>query len=269
MIRFDTHMHKKIKMYRFKVSLVGYHHQPIKYLHRIIDISANAYFSALHDIIFEAFDRFDEHLYKFYLTRQQEKNPNNLFNCQEEVVLPDDIPKKGTNSHFVNAYTIGDADLQEKEFMYYWFDYGDDWIHRIRVEKIFYIENEHPDEEMYYYDIVKKVGESPPQYDDDSVWNQGNEQSLEQQMMVTLLALLDQDMAGQITLGDIEDLGILEMMVEADIIKQPDSTKGKSQLPILTEAAKAKGKVLMEMLENMSIGTDTDMLDTTNNGSKK
>ena len=38
------------------------------------------------------------------------------------------------------------AKLQEKDFIYYRFDFGDDWMHRLCLEK---------------------VGESPAQYEDD------------------------------------------------------------------------------------------------------
>ncbi len=58
-------MSEKITMYRFKVSLIGPHEQPIGKLHRIIDVAGNAPFVVLHELIFEAFDRFDPHLFKF------------------------------------------------------------------------------------------------------------------------------------------------------------------------------------------------------------
>ena len=48
----------------------------------------------------------------------------------------------------------------------YRFDFGDDWMHRLRLEKIYPLEAAAIGDEPYTV-IVKKVGESPAQYEDD------------------------------------------------------------------------------------------------------
>ena len=58
-----------LTLYRLKVSLDFYRKVPMTKLHRIIELSENATFDDLHNQIFEAFERFDPHMYRFYLTR--------------------------------------------------------------------------------------------------------------------------------------------------------------------------------------------------------
>ena len=153
-------MSEKITMYRFKVSLIGPHEQPIGKLHRIIDVAGNAPFVVLHELIFEAFDRFDPHLFKFMLTRKEAKSERDLFGCPEEVAdleFAQDFGDKGRTVHDVFTYTLDEAGLKEKEFIYYWFDFGDDWLHRLRLEKIFQINDDDVESKGWYAEIVKKV----------------------------------------------------------------------------------------------------------------
>ena len=54
---------------------------------------------------------------------------------------------------------IGSVDLAEKDIFHYLFDFGDDWWHRICVEKIFESENNRKT-----IKLIKAIGEAPPQY---------------------------------------------------------------------------------------------------------
>ena len=56
---------------------------------------------------------------------------------------------------------IGSVDLAEKDVFHYLFDFGDDWWHRIRVEKI--KENENNRKSVK---LIKAIGVAPPQYPD-------------------------------------------------------------------------------------------------------
>lgn len=62
---------KKLIMYRLKVSLDFHRKVPMSKLHRIIELSENSTFELLHYQIFEAFERFEPHMYRFYLTRDK------------------------------------------------------------------------------------------------------------------------------------------------------------------------------------------------------
>ena len=56
---------------------------------------------------------------------------------------------------------VGSLGLEEKDKFYYLFDFGDCWWHEITLLSIINVEKK-----KGYPKIVKKVGESPPQYPD-------------------------------------------------------------------------------------------------------
>ena len=165
-----------LNLYRLKIWLVGAHAQPMSKLHRIIDISGNATFTDLHVLIFDAFDREDDHLYRFLLTHKEKmKKGESIFACKESVEREIMVASSRLNEeepaandlieHLADEYTLDDAQLKEKDTIYYWFDFGDDWIHRIKIEKI--LQDESPaaeNPETWRGIILKKVGDSPAQY---------------------------------------------------------------------------------------------------------
>ena len=164
-------MSVKVTLYRFKVSLAGWRAQPISKLHRIIELDGNAPFMVLHELIFEAFDRHEDHLFTFLLTREKVSGKE-IPDCDEEVTFIDDFfdefpSQRKKTVHDVLSYTIAEAGLKEKDAIYYWFDFGDDWLHRLYVEKIFTVEDDLPNEEGWLCRIASTVGTSPPQYSED------------------------------------------------------------------------------------------------------
>ena len=56
---------------------------------------------------------------------------------------------------------IGDIELNEKDVFHYLFDFGDDWWHRIRVQKIGHLQALEK-----HMKLIKSVGKSPNQYPD-------------------------------------------------------------------------------------------------------
>ena len=54
-----------MRIYQFRVSIIG-----IPKLYRLIEVSENCTFDDFHDAIFQAFDRYDYHLYSFFITRK-------------------------------------------------------------------------------------------------------------------------------------------------------------------------------------------------------
>ena len=56
---------------------------------------------------------------------------------------------------------IGDPGFKPKDVFYYLFDFGDEWWHRIRVQRV--DETSSPKKHL---EIIKSVGDSPPQYPD-------------------------------------------------------------------------------------------------------
>jgi hypothetical protein len=66
---------------------------------------------------------------------------------------------------------LGDIGFAEKEVFHYLFDFGDDWWHRIRVEKV--VESS---AKRKYIKHVKSVGPSPPQYPEEDEWDEDDEE---------------------------------------------------------------------------------------------
>ena len=148
-----------MKIYQLKVSIIG-----IPKLNRVIEVSENCTFDDLHKAIFEAFDRYDPHLYSFFITKADTKNMRSIINAPE-ITHPqntEDLMGFGKKKKSASKTKIGNVGLAEKDVFNYLFDFGDDWWHRIRVEKI--IESKTNRKRVK---LIKSVGEAPPQYSDD------------------------------------------------------------------------------------------------------
>ena len=156
-------------IYRLKISLIQPHYPATK-LHRVLEISGNASFYNLHERIFEAFDRWDEHAFQFFISRNKMESFHKLFqDCKEIVMIDafmddhDPLSNQDILLHPASTTTLDELNLNEKDYLYYWFDFGDDWLHRIRIEKIFEIE-EVPNAGEYFAMVTNYVGKSPKQY---------------------------------------------------------------------------------------------------------
>jgi len=126
---------------------------------RTIQIRGDQTLEALHRAIFRAFDRWDEHFYEF----QFGKGPHDPEG--KRYVLPEMLAQEGpdpTLAGDVCRTPIDALGLQVDQPFGYWFDYGDDWWHRIDVAAI---EGKVP--KGKYPKVIKRVGKSPPQYMDE------------------------------------------------------------------------------------------------------
>ena len=144
--------------YRLKVSIFG-----IPKLYRLIDISGNNTLEDLHEAIFAAFDRYDPHLYSFFITRKDTKSIRTIYNAPE-ITHPqntEDFMGFGPPRRSAAETCVGELDLAEKDVFHYLFDFGDDWWHRIRVERILKASGK-----AKLVKLVKAVGASPEQYPD-------------------------------------------------------------------------------------------------------
>jgi hypothetical protein len=145
-----------MKQYQFKVSIMG-----LPKVYRVIEASGNCTFDDLHDAIFAAFDRYDEHLYSFFITKSDSKSRRSIMQAPE-ITHPEameDFMGFGKKTRSTANTTIDDVQLEVKDLFHYLFDFGDDWWHRIRVESI--TESSSGKKSVR---IVKSVGQSPPQY---------------------------------------------------------------------------------------------------------
>ena len=123
---------------------------------RTIQIRGDQTLEDLHDAIFDAFDRFEEHMYEF----QFGKGPNDP---KGKRYVPHAEQDEGENlAGDVANTTIGSLGLKAKQAFGYWFDFGDDWWHQINVLGI---DDKVP--KGKYPKVIKRVGKSPPQYADE------------------------------------------------------------------------------------------------------
>lgn len=131
-------------------------------LHRILEVTENCSFEDLHNIIFEAFERYDPHLYSFYLTREDTKNKVKIWDSPE-ITYPQntlsDLWDEKKGKEFADEVTIGETNLLPKNVFHYLFDFGDDWWHRILVQSVKEI-----NANKKSIKVIKSVGEAPPQY---------------------------------------------------------------------------------------------------------
>ena len=130
-----------------------------KVISRAIQIRGDQTLEDLHEAIFDAFDREEEHMCEFQIGGKRPMDPK-----AKTYVLPTamDDPFTGKEpAGDVTRTTIGSLGLKVDDAFAYWFDFGDDWWHQINVvateDKVG--RGEHPK-------VTKRIGRSPPQYVD-------------------------------------------------------------------------------------------------------
>ena len=148
---------------------------------RTIQIRGDQALEDLHHTIFDAFDREEEHMYEFQVGGKRPMDPK-----ARRYVLPmaledpfSDVQPAGAVTHT----SIGSLGLKAGDAFGYWFDFGDDWWHRINVVSI---EDAAPPGS--YPKITKRVGESPPQYLDWDEEDENGETALSDNGIPDLLA---------------------------------------------------------------------------------
>jgi Plasmid pRiA4b ORF-3-like protein/LexA DNA binding domain len=126
-----------------------------KEISRVIEIRGDQTLEQLHQAIFKAYDRWQEHLYEFQLGKRpfDPRGPN------YGIVGPDASKKKYGDA---STTKLDDLGLKQYRAFGYWFDFGEDWFHQVQVERI-----EQAIPTVTYPRVIKRVGKSPPQYCDE------------------------------------------------------------------------------------------------------
>jgi len=65
-----------MKIYQLRVSIIE-----IPKVYRVIEVTDNCSFDDLHDAIFDAFDRYDPHLYSFFIKKKGYKKYSINIQC--------------------------------------------------------------------------------------------------------------------------------------------------------------------------------------------
>lgn len=147
----------KERLYILKVAL-----SHSKRIWRRIEITGNQSLDQLHEAIFSAFDRYDPHMYSFYLTKPGSKARDRFANAPEYThpyAVEEDSDWGHKKLHDASITNISNLNLRVKDTFEYLFDFGDEWLHEITVERVLDIfpKGDYPK-------IKERKGESPPQY---------------------------------------------------------------------------------------------------------
>ena len=128
---------------------------------RTIEIRGDQTLADLHETLFSAFDREDEHMYEFQFGERAHDPANRRYvlpmALEDTFSFGQDRPPAGA----VDTTTLDSLRLRVGQTFGYWFDFGDDWWHRIDVLAI--------DDTVppgTYPKVTARVGDSPPQYPD-------------------------------------------------------------------------------------------------------
>ncbi len=126
-----------------------------KVISRVIEIRGDQTLAQLHDAIFQAYDRWDQHLYEFQFGKRPFDPDGPTYG------IADGSPGKQRPGD-ARSTKLDDLGLKPERVFGYWFDFGDDWFHQIQVERI-----EQAIPTVTYPRVIKRVGKSPPQYLDE------------------------------------------------------------------------------------------------------
>lgn len=132
----------------------------LKYQKRIwrkISVRGDQSLATLHDAIFNAFDRYDDHLYSFYFSSKPTSTSRNRLDGALRYGCP-----YSESDDRANITRIDSLPLKLKGQFEYLFDYGDEWWHEITLTEIQPLQNE-----VIYPIIIESRGDSPAQYPDD------------------------------------------------------------------------------------------------------
>lgn len=126
---------------------------------RTIEIRGDQTLANLHQIIFEAFDREEEHMYEFQIGGRGPMDPKAKRYGSSTGIDASFVASKPTGD--AARTSIGSLRLKIDDAFGYWFDFGDDWWHQINV-----LEIKQGVPKGRYPTVIKREGASPPQYVD-------------------------------------------------------------------------------------------------------
>lgn len=117
----------------------------------------------LHEAIYEAFDRYDEHLYSFYFPQPGTRGRARLRTAVEyshpyTLEEGDFLGESALNAAETKLSALG---LKPRQVFLYLFDFGDEWWHEITVEQ-----TDARPEKGKYPRVLETHAASPPQYPD-------------------------------------------------------------------------------------------------------
>lgn len=146
----------KPQVYTFKVA---FDHN--KRIYSKIDVHSESLWEDLHLAIQKAIGFENDHLYSFFLTGEGTKSIRKRMDAPEVA-----CPLADPADYVTTRTRVGDIELNEKEKLYYLFDYGDEWWFELTVTDI-----KDGGEEEHYPAIKMVKGPLPEQYPDCEEWD--------------------------------------------------------------------------------------------------
>ncbi len=142
-------------VYTFKVKL-----KFAKKIWRKIAIRGDQTLEDLHHAIFRAFDRYDEHLYAFYKTRNVNSTSQTRLKNVPQYTNAIALDGFSSNTYDAAKTPISSLKMKERSTLEYLFDFGDEWWHILELESM----SERKTGAAKYPEIIEKKGKSPDQY---------------------------------------------------------------------------------------------------------
>ena len=144
-----------MNIYRLRVELTQSPYDEGEGTWRIFEMRGNQNLHQLHRAIFKAFDRWEHHLYSFFMSANRKDHASEYASPDyfEDEEWEEDLPRNARNAK------LDSLALTVRSTFEYIFDYGDDWEHRVKVLRI-------SDEKTTgrYPRMIEGQGASPPQY---------------------------------------------------------------------------------------------------------
>lgn len=122
---------------------------------RTIEIRGDQTLDQLHRTIFEAYDRWENHLYEFQFGKRPFDPDGPNYGIPDPMGMDEEVSD-------ARRTKLDDLDLKPERVFGYLFDFGDNWFHQIQVERI-----EEAIPTVTYPRVIRRVGKSPPQYEDE------------------------------------------------------------------------------------------------------
>lgn len=120
--------------YIFHVAIVG-----APDIWRRIQIRADWTLWELHEAIYSAFDRIDDHMFCFYLPKPGSRGRAAIRDAVEYAhpYTVEDAPKFGHGPPLcAHDGVLAEIGLKPRRRLYYLWDFGDEWWHTVKVEQV-------------------------------------------------------------------------------------------------------------------------------------
>ncbi len=129
-----------------------------KEIARTIQMRGDQTLQMLHNAIFKAFNREEDHFHEFNFGKgpDDREGPRYTLPSAMKDFMTDEV-----TAGDVSKTTLDSLGLEVRRAFGYWFDFGDDWRHEIRVEAI-----KAAPLKGRFPKVIARMGESPPQYAD-------------------------------------------------------------------------------------------------------